>query len=88
MSDELAVFSALKHPLKIGTKLDINKNMQQTIEIVDCKWNEQENMYVYTKFVFQEKSAEGYVGFTPAVEGIDVADFLGITKYEPIIPAK
>lgn len=39
MSDELVVFSALKHPLKIGTKLDINKNMQQTIEIVDCKWN-------------------------------------------------
>lgn len=40
-----------------------------------------------TKFVFQEKSTEGYVGFTPAVEGIDVADFLGITKYEPVIPA-
>lgn len=39
-----------------------------------------------TKFVFQEKSTEGYVGFTPAVEGIDVADFLGITKYEPPIP--
>lgn len=35
-----------------------------------------------TKFVFQEKSTEGYVGFTPAVEGVDVADFLGILAKE------
>lgn len=56
MSNELAVFSALKHPLKIGTKLDINKNMQQTIEIVDCKWNEQENMYVYKCLVLSGKN--------------------------------
>lgn len=60
MSDELVVFSALKHPLKIGTKLDINKNMQQTIEIVDCKWNEQENMYVYKCLVLSGKNNNTY----------------------------
>lgn len=38
-----------------------------------------------TKFVFNEQS--DYVQFTPAVEGDNVAEFLGITKYEPVIPA-
>lgn len=38
-----------------------------------------------TKFVFNEQS--DYVQFTPAVEGDNVAEFLGITKYEPAIPA-
>lgn len=38
-----------------------------------------------TKFVFNEQS--DYVRFTPAVEGDNFAEFLGITKYEPSIPA-
>lgn len=37
-----------------------------------------------TKFVFNEHSE--YVQFIPAVEGDNVAEFLGITKYEPPIP--
>lgn len=37
-----------------------------------------------TKFVFNEQSE--YVQFMPAVEGDNVAEFLGITKYEPPIP--
>ena len=38
-----------------------------------------------TKFVFNEQS--DYVRFTPAIEGDNVAEFLGVTKYEPPIPA-
>lgn len=38
-----------------------------------------------TKFVFNEHSE--YVQFIPAVEGDNVAEFLGITKYEPPIPS-
>lgn len=38
-----------------------------------------------TKFVFNEQSE--YVRFTPSVEGDNLAEFLGITKYEPPIPA-
>lgn len=40
-----------------------------------------------TKFVFQKMSKDGYTGFTPAIEGQDYADYLGITKYEQPIPA-
>lgn len=39
-----------------------------------------------TKFIFNEQSE--YVQFMPAVEGDNVAKFLGITKYEQPIPAK
>lgn len=38
-----------------------------------------------TKFVFNEQS--DYVRFTLAIEGDNVAEFLGIIKYEPPIPA-
>ena len=37
-----------------------------------------------TRLIFNEQG--GYVGFKPAIEGEDVSEFLGITKWEPPIP--
>lgn len=54
------------------------KNYDEGLDIPDGYTNE--DLFIFKDYI-------GGVTFMPVQEGDDVSDFLGITKYEPVIPA-